>query len=442
MHSPPPSRRAADTAAPQLVFQTLPIGAPANLLELMPDGRSLCWFRDGEGLVAWGEVARCEVAGPERFSRAVRWWTNLCAEVAIDDSVMQPGTGPLAFSSFSFDAHPGTSVVIVPEVVVGVRNGKGWVTVARPVAPHEAPPAALSSQEIDALLRGPADSIASPGAVSRDAAGQQLGAWKATVAQAVERIRAGELDKVVLARDVVVQTERAIDPRYLLDRLSRSYPGCWSFSVDGLVGATPELLVRRFGDRVVSRVLAGTVRTAASDQESGQLAAALLGSDKDQAEHAYAVASVAGVLSTHCVDLTIPVEPSILSLSNVQHLVTDVSGLLVNETPVLALAASLHPTAAVCGTPTERALAVIRQLEQVDRGRYAGPVGWMDSRGDGEFGLALRCGLIEAHHPHRIQLLAGCGIVAGSDPQAEVAESEAKLLAMREALSDGPPTRQ
>ena len=152
-------------------------------------------------------------------------------------------------------------------------------------------------------------------------------------------------------------------------------------------------------------------------------------------EHAYAVESVALALANHCTDLQVPRRPFVLRLANVQHLATDVTGELVDGAPVLALAASLHPTAAVCGTPTERAKHVIRELEVMDRGRYAGPVGWIDADGDGEFGIALRCAEVVGEARQRVRLFAGCGIVAGSDSAAEIAESEAKFAAMKSALN-------
>ena len=182
----------------------------------------------------------------------------------------------------------------------------------------------------------------------------------------------------MLARDAVAEVDGQLDSRALLLRLAQSYPSCWTFSVDGLIGATPELLVRRTGDLVTSRVLAGTVRRRGDDQTDAGLARALMASDKDAEEHEYAVHSVAKALAAHCTDLEVPVRPHVLELANVQHLATDVTGQLADSATVLALAASLHPTAAVCGTPTERAMALIRSIEGMDRGRYAGPVGWFE----------------------------------------------------------------
>lgn len=415
------------TAGPgRLYVSSAPLDETDELLNLLPNRRALAWVREGEGLIGWGQAARFEASGQERFSRANRWWAQLCLEARVDDSVLRAGSGPVVFASFGFDPKPGSSVLVVPEVVVGRREGKTWLTLMS----TDSPPNSTQLLKPVAPRTEPGKVVWSPGSRSLDE-------WQTAVANAIDRISRGELDKVVLARDVVASTEHSLDVRHILGRLADEFPACWAFSVDGLVGATPELLVRREGDRVTSRVLAGTVASNADSSEDGRLAAELLGSEKDQEEHAYAVRSVAASLTTHCTNLDVPAQPSVLRLANVQHLATDVTGLLVDETTALALAASLHPTAAVCGTPTERAFAKIRELEGMDRGRYAGPVGWMDAHGDGEFGIALRCGQIDPKDDHRIQLFAGCGIVAGSDPTSEVAESEAKLLAMRHALQSG-----
>jgi menaquinone-specific isochorismate synthase len=380
------------------------------------------------GLVGWGEAARAEFGGAERFSRAQRWWAGWLADADIDDPVGLPGSGPVAFASFAFDPQPGTSVAVVPQVVVGRRDGVTWLTVVA-TSPRAARHAI---EETVAGLHHPAVVPDAPVGVAYSEGSLTVTEWQEAVADAVARIDAGELDKVVLARDVVVTTDGPVDPRHLLTRLAARYPSCWTFSVDGLVGATPEMLVRRTGDDVTSRVLAGTMRRSSDATSDASLAEALLDSAKDHAEHQYAVSSVAAALAAHCTDLDVPSTPRLLRLANVQHLATDVTGVLADGAPVLALAASLHPTAAVCGTPTERAFSVIRELEGMDRGRYAGPVGWVDAHGDGEFGIALRCASIEADD--RLRLYAGCGLVSGSDPELELAESQAKLVAMRDAL--------
>lgn len=409
-----------DYAPPRLRIVTEALAEPVELLRLLPEGPVMAWVRDGDGLVAWGEAARIEVTGQERFSRAHRWWTQVCDAAEVTDAVAVPGSGPVAFGSFTFAGGPKSSVMIVPSVVVGRRHGKSWVTV---VEPTERPDLALA----------PPAAPRSPGRVGERPNPEASAAWHTAVEQAVARVRAGGLDKVVLARDALVESTEPIDPRYLLTRLADAYPDCWTFSVDNLVGATPELLVRRNGASVVSRVLAGTITRDGDSSTDGRLAAELMTSDKDLVEHLYAVESVAAALARHCTDLQVPQAPSLLRLANVQHLATDVFGMLADDSSAVALAASLHPTAAVCGTPTERAAAVIAELEGMDRGRYAGPVGWVDATGDGEFGIALRCGELAAD-ARSMRIMAGCGIVEGSTPEGEWAESEAKLSAMRTAL--------
>ena len=251
------------------------------------------------------------------------------------------------------------------------------------------------------------------------------------VAAAVGRIASGALQKVVLARDVFATAGGPIDARILLRRLAARYPDCFTFACANLVGATPELLVRRVGREITALILGGTSPRGATPAEDAELGAALLASAKNTEEHAYAVASVRDALAPLCADLDIPSRPSLLKLANVHHLGTAVSGTLATDRSVLSLAGALHPPAAVCGTPAEAALELIRELEHMERGRYAGPVGWVDANGNGEFGIALRCAELDGR---RARLFAGCGIVTDSDPAAEVAETEVKFLPMRQSL--------
>ena len=406
--------------SPAITVRTRPIADPQTLLARLPSGGSLAWVRGGEGLIGWGVAAQLEVSGPERFSRVQRWWSKWCAAATIDDTVAIPGSGPVAFASFAFDPEPGTSIIIIPKVIVGRRGGQAWIT---SIDLSEDPRRSLPPVSVPDRPTGVRWSQGSRSPIE----------WQGAVAEAIGRITSGELDKVVLARDVIAQVDGVLDSRHLLLNLAERYPTCWTFSVAGLIGATPELLVRRTGDLVTSRVLAGTVRRQGDEAADAGLALALLDSGKDLEEHRYAVRSVARALAAHCTDLDVPEGPRVLALANVQHLATDVTGQLADGASVLALAASLHPTAAVCGTPTERALALIREIEGMDRGRYAGPVGWFDANGDGEFGIALRCA--EVDEPAGVvRSFAGCGIVAGSSPDLELAESTAKLVPIRDAL--------
>lgn len=410
---------AAGQAAP-LVVRTVRIGDPGRLVDLLPADRPLSWLHRGDGLVGWGEAARLECSGPGRFADADRWWREVAAVSVVRDEVAAPGCGLVGFGSFGYADEPGSSVLVVPEVLVGRRGPLAWLTVVASGA-VAAPP----------QLR-PAEPPAAPqGVVFSD--GSRSGAeWQSVVAEAVRRIQDGALDKVVLARDLVAELAEPLDVRAPLARLSERYPACWTFHVDGLFGATPEMLVRRERGLVASRVLAGTIRRTGDDARDLTLAATLARSSKDLEEHELAVRSVADALSPYCSSMNVPEAPFVLHLPNVMHLATDVTGVLADDTTSLGLAAALHPSAAVGGTPTERAVSLIGEIEGMDRGRYAGPVGWIDGDGDGEWGIALR----SAHYDGtRVRLFAGCGIVADSDPAAELAEATAKFVPIRDALS-------
>lgn len=416
-------------AAARLVARTVAVDVAGDLLAYLPAptvDAPLVWVHRGEGLVGWGEALRVEVAGPGRFADASAAWTALASTAVVRDDVALPGTGPVAFVSFSFaDDSAAGGVLVVPRVVVGRRDGTTWVTTLSTdgVLPRPAAPAPTAPP--------------SPPTGVRFADGARSGPqWAAAVRRAVERIAAGELDKVVLARDLEARTDGPVDPRWLLARLAERYPSCWTFAVDGLVGATPEMLVRAERGLVTSRVLAGTIRRTGDDARDLTLAASLARSSKDLEEHEYAVRSVVEALAPHCSSTSAPESPFVLHLPNVMHLATDVAGVLQDgRRSVLELGAALHPTAAVCGTPTQVAARVIGELEGMDRDRYAGPVGWVDAGGDGELGIALRCARIDRHDPSRLRLFAGCGVVAGSDPEAELAESDAKLVPMRDAVA-------
>jgi menaquinone-specific isochorismate synthase len=393
------------------------------LLDHVPAEGALSWVRRGEGLVGWGEAARLEVSGPRALADAAAWWAEYTADLDVDDALGIPGTGPVLFASIAFDPVAGTSVFVVPEVTLGRRDGVGWLTTAGDADPRDLPAPQPDGDGPAPRLRY-ADGAKDPAS------------WCAAVATAVERIGAGELAKVVLARDLLVSADGPLVPRRLLRKLAARFPDCWTFAVDGLLGATPELLLRRTGRQLSARVLAGTAPRGAGVDDD-RLAAALIGSAKDRAEHALAVDSLVEALEPYCTTLEAPSEPDLLTLANVRHLATDVTGLqrrsgARGRAGLLELVDAVHPTAAVCGTPTPAASAVIAELEGMERGRYAGPVGWLDARGDGEFGLALRCAELIGNDGAR--LFAGCGIVAGSDPATELAETQSKFAAFQAAL--------
>jgi menaquinone-specific isochorismate synthase len=415
------SHPAVDPRSGPLVVRSAPVDDPGELLALLPPDDAYAWVHGGDGLVGWGRATELHTSGSGRFEEASDWWRELSSRAVIRDEVDTPGSGLVAFGSFTFADDAEGSVLVVPEVVVGRRDGISWVTV---IGTGIAAPPALDPA---AAPRTPVGTTFADGPVDGDA-------WQSLVAEAVRRIQADDLDKVVLARDLVATLDEPLDVRAPLARLADGYPSCWTFHVDGFFGSTPEMLVRLERGLVTSRVLAGTIRRTGDDTHDLALAGSLARSSKDLEEHEYAVRSVADALAPHCTNMFVPETPFVLHLPNVMHLATDVTGVMKDGASALTLAASLHPSAAVGGTPTLEAVRLIGEIERLDRGRYAGPVGWIDSRGDGEWGIGLRSAQIE-DDGRTVRLFAGCGIVADSVPADELAESTAKLIPVREALS-------
>lgn len=452
--------------------QKFPGGLPSFLVR----DDVLCWTRREAGLVGFGEVARFTSTGPERFLEADIWWRHLVLEADITDLVELPGTGPVAFGSFAFSkTSKYESRLIVPEVVVGVRDGRMWLTQLTfddgPLTEAGARTAldrwlrsgsAVAGQAVagqgspasTAGIGGGADLGAgharSGGAVVRPqplaaAATLHTGslseeAWMAAVEAGVAEIRTGALEKLVLARDVVATVPTGVNAAQVLRELAERYRECWTYGVDGLVGATPEMLIQVEGRTAQARVLAGTLDRRDAHGEDGipmdYATRVLAGSEKQRHEHDIAIQSLTTQLAPFSEAMNAHDEPFILELPNVWHLASDVKAELAEvegHVPTcLALINALHPTAAVCGTPTDVAGALIRKLEHLDRGPYAGPVGWLDAAGNGEWGIALRGAVIESRNS--VRLYAGCGIVEGSQPEAELAETWAKFRPMLESL--------
>jgi menaquinone-specific isochorismate synthase len=407
-------------AGDPLVVHTVGVGIDdvGSLLDLLPADAPVSWLRRDEGLVGWGVAAVIRTRGTARFSDADKWWSEITGRAEVHDDVNEPGTGLVAFGSFGFADDPGESVLVIPQVVVGRRGDRAWVTTVGVDAPDLAP---------TPLPASPAGLSFADGSLN----GEE---WMSVVADAVARINAGDLEKVVLARDLVATCDEPVDVRWALRKLADEYSMCWTFHVDGIFGATPEMLVRRERGLVTSRVLAGTIRRTGDVERDAALAGTLARSSKDLEEHEYAVRSVADALEPHCSSMNVPEVPFVLHLPNVMHLATDVAGVVHDAATVssLQLAEALHPSAAVGGTPTVSAIALISQIEGMGRDRYAGPVGWMDANGDGEWGIALRSAIVQGN---TVRLFAGCGIVGSSDPEAELAESQAKFVPVRDALS-------
>jgi menaquinone-specific isochorismate synthase len=395
--------------------RTYEVDPGLNLASTLGGREGFLWSRRGDGLAAWGEHRRIEVPlGEGRLNRAK---IELQQAFAALDLEPQPVGEPIAFGSFTFDEESQGSVLVIPEVVVTRRAGKAAVTLVGDAEEPELRPAADIARH-DFKIRYAGSTVDEV-------------SWLEAVALAVKEMKAGAFEKVVLARDVKVWAKEEIDLSVLLARLADSFPDCYTFACSGFVGASPELLVSRFGRKVASLVLAGTAPRAEDGSEDAQLGSDLAGSQKDLSEHAPAVVSVVETLGPMTDSISVSDAPFLLKLRNLQHLATSVEGTLTRDVHVLELVEALHPTAAVCGAPTELAKRAIKRLEGMDRARYAGPVGWTNAAGDGEWAIALRCAEFKGS---RGRLFAGGGIVAGSEPEAELEETRVKLRAVQAAL--------
>jgi len=393
--------------------------APPNLPSLLPRDGGYLWIRRGEGMVGWGEAARIHVGtGPDRFERARDDLAAVFASLRMDDEAAGVGGEPVAFGSFTFDEAEEGSVLVIPAVQVRVRGGSACVTsIGRepPALDGAAPP-----DDHDFKIRYAGSTISEV-------------EWLDRVAGVVKEIQNERVQKVVLARDIRIWSEVAFDVRVLTARLAATFPDCYTFSCDGLVGATPELLVAREAERLRSLVLAGSARRGVG-QDDARIGDMLLASPKDLDEHRPAVASVETVFRRLCSEVRSSA-PHLLRLANVQHIATAVEGDLREPVDALQVGGLLHPTAAVGGMPSDSAIAVIRSVEGMSRGRYAGPVGWVAPNGDGEWGIALRCAEVKGT---RGRLFAGGGIVAGSEPEDELEETRLKFRAVMAALEQRP----
>jgi menaquinone-specific isochorismate synthase len=415
-------------------LSTIALDLPAfELISRLPEN-PMAYIRGGEGLVGWGEALRIEASGSNRIQDLAKEWRSLAASAVIDDQVKLPGTGLVAFGSIAFADNSSTnSVLIVPKILLGIRDGRAWLTTVEATAANSVVDVSTSGKfwQTNGNYRENSTIQLAPGSQSAEG-------FKQSVQDALEAIARGDLKKVVLARDLIGTLPAAFDIRASLVKLAARFPTCWIYSVDGLFGASPELLVRVAHGQVSARVLAGTAGRGTDPEVDKAISAALAASTKNTTEHAFAVDSLVQTLKPFCEHVDADPKPFSLALPNLWHLASDVHGVLREEASVLDLAAALHPTAAVAGTPRLQAQQLLGELEPFDRGRYAGPVGWIGADGDGEWAIALRGAKITTtckDAPAVIQAFAGCGIVAGSEPDAELAETELKFSPIREALS-------
>lgn len=399
-------------------------------------------------LAALGCAQELRASGPARFAQLDAAWRELCERAVADGGDGPAGAGLAAFGGFAFADDGAWSItwagfepasLIVPEVSLVRSGAESWITLNATIHRDE-DPAAVQAR-LDARLR---ELRARPLALldPSPVGGYHVSSpippvhHEQAVAHALERIRAGELAKIVLAREVQVKAPADHDPGAVFGVLRGAFPSCYSYAVGRgdatFIGATPELLVRREGQRASTVALAGSIRRSADPAVDDHLGESLMRSDKNRAENLIVARRIASALSPHALWVTVAPEPVVIKVANIQHLATPIRAQLASEASVLELAGALHPTPAVGGEPRETAIRLIPALEGLDRGWYAGAVGFTDASGDGEFCVALRCALLRGR---LASCFAGGGIVAGSDPAQELAETETKLEALLPILS-------
>ncbi|MFV9507065.1 MAG: isochorismate synthase [Oscillochloridaceae bacterium umkhey_bin13] len=444
-------RRARRLGRPVLVSVTTEVG-PRDPLTLFARGlgvthNRLFWSVPARGLAVagLGSAWSFGATGAERFARTAAAWRELIAEAAIDADPTLPFSGPMAAVGFSFDPLRQPSghwdgypdgLLLLPRLTLATDGQRTSLTVNGLIGPSTSSVAlhlSAARRLRDLLGRAWRPPQGEPGVQVRDAL--PPGAWRTMVAEAVTALRAGELEKVVLAREVIAHAARPFDPAATLAALRQRFPETFVFAIARggrtFLGASPERLVSLHGRTVAASALAGSIGRGRTPAEDAALGAELLASAKDREEHAVVARMLYAALTECCDPVTSAAEPVLMQLRNVQHLYTPLTGTLRGDQTVLDLVERLHPTPALGGQPRAQALAWIREREQLDRGWYGAPVGWVDAGGRGEFAVAIRSALVG---PTEAKLFAGAGIVAASDPEREERETSIKLRAMLEAL--------
>jgi len=449
-------RRARRTGGEVLVAHTLRVASDVDpsavaFASRVPGEPWFCFEqpdREGAALAALGSVRRIEASGPRRFAEAAAQWRRLAGAAEADAPDGPRGAGLVALGGFAFADDGGAAPhwagfapagLTVPQVALARRGDDVRVTVAALAAPDDVPEqlAARIERRLDALDNGPLPLLdPAPAGRFRIASVAPPEHYEAAVARAVERIRAGDFEKIVLAREVAVHAPADHDASAVFGVLRAAFESCYVFCCGigdaAFVAASPELLVRREGLRASTVALAGSTRRSADPAVDDHLGEQLMRSDKDREEQAIVTRRITRALRPHALWVTAPEDPAIVKVANIQHLATPIRAQLKAPLSVIELAGLLHPTPAVGGEPHAAAAPRIPALEGLDRGWYAGAVGWTDANEDGELCVALRCALLRGREA---RLYAGVGVVRDSDPAAELAETEVKLGALLPVLS-------
>jgi salicylate biosynthesis isochorismate synthase/menaquinone-specific isochorismate synthase len=448
-------RRARREGRPVLLSVTRRAARPWDPSQVVMSNRrhGEPWFcfeqpdRRGAALGALGQIRVVSAAGPDRFRTVAREWGRIVGSALADPPGRVPGSGLVAVGGFAFSAGGGgsprwhgfdASSLIVPELSLARQEGETWITVNVECAPDDTAGELVSRAQARLDWSGGELPLLDPAPSGRyDVVSVMPPAhYEQAVAQAVARIRAGELSKVVLAREVEVHAPRVHDPAAVLGVLREAFGSCYVFAVGRgeacFLAASPELLIRREGQRASTVALAGSIRRSADPAVDDHLGEQLMSSAKDREENRIVARRIARILRPHSLWVSAAGDPGLVRVANIQHLGLPIRAQLRNPLDAVTLAGLLHPTPAVGGEPWAVARDLIPALEGMDRGWYAGPVGWTDSSGDGEFCVALRCALLR---DALATCFAGAGIVRDSDPAGELAETEVKLEALLPLLA-------
>ena len=406
-------------SVPTLSVTTTEFALTHSLLDYVLEDFPLLFEKHGRGIVGQGVAYSQDFSGSERFVDAANWWSEVVSRAEVSDSIGRPGSGLTALARFAFsDSSASLSSLIIPRLIIGVDEEGAWITT---VDDHPAKPAVRSESHETAP------------ALQWNSAPNRDDEYVGRVNRALEEISAGSLHKVVVSRHIEGRSETPLSATLALSRLMDSYPDTHVFAVGSLLGASPETLASVTEKTLKSRVLAGSTPRGHDPESDRAQAAALASSEKDLDEHEYAVRSAETSLKGLNLSSLAVGHPRTIKLKNLWHLATDISADLPEALTPLEIIGALHPTAAVAGTPREMALEAISELESFDRGYFSAPVGWVDSQGNGEFAIALRCAEL-ADNRMSLRALAGAGIVRGSEPVQELAETTLKLQPIIEAF--------
>ena len=454
-------RRARRSGQPVLASVTVPLHRESDPSAIVCASRrpGEDWFlleqpdHGGAALAALGAEVTLQATGADRFKEIAARWRALSATAVGDDPVVPGATGPVAVGGFSFAADGGRSPtwegfapasLVVPQLSIarGEHDGRRetHLTLTALATPDDVPEELLQRLLTRAgeLHTGTALPLLDPAPTGRFEVSSVMPPehYEHAVAQAVTAIRRGALEKVVLAREVLIRAPAPHDAAAVFGVLRDAFPACFSFCVGRgdatLIAASPELLMRREGLRASTLALAGSTRRSADPSVDDHLGEQLLRSEKDRAEQAIVTRRIEQTLRPHALWVTTAPEPALVQVANIQHLATPIRAQLARPIDAIELVGLMHPTPAVGGEPFAVAEPLIPALEGLDRGWYAGPVGWSDRHGDGEFCVALRCALLRGREA---RCYAGVGVVGESDPASELAETEIKLAALLPVLA-------